>query len=160
MKKIQLLFCLLLIPIIVSAQDVWQAKYVEIEQSIKVPNFKNKQYRITKFEALASALAAVNQKAFDTDNGCMADLGCTQDNHDHDYPSAENVAIDCLLGNICSEGWNSIAFPSVTMVEYNSSKLGNPVEKVDNSKQQVELSICFGERRRIDWQLSKSSLCS
>ena len=135
MKKIQLLFCLLLIPIIVSAQDVWQAKYVEIEQSIKVPNFKNKQYRITKFEALASALAAVNQKAFDTDNGCMADLGCTQDNHDHDYPSAENVAIDCLLGNICSEGWNSIAFPSVTMVEYNSSKLGNPVEKVDNSKQ-------------------------
>lgn len=118
MKKIQLLFCLLLIPIIVSAQDVWQAKYVEIEQSIKVPNFKNKQYRITKFEALASALAAVNQKAFDTDNGCMADLGCTQDNHDHDYPSAENVAIDCLLGNICSEGWNSIAFPSVTMVEY------------------------------------------
>ena len=76
MKKIQLLFCLLLIPIIVSAQDVWQAKYVEIEQSIKVPNFKNKQYRITKFEALASALAAVNQKAFDTDNGCMADLGC------------------------------------------------------------------------------------
>ena len=78
MKKIQLLFCLLLIPIIVSAQDVWQAKYVEIEQSIKVPNFKNKQYRITKFEALASALAAVNQKAFDTDNGCMADLGCTR----------------------------------------------------------------------------------
>lgn len=110
MKKIQLLFCLLLIPIIVSAQDVWQAKYVEIEQSIKVPNFKNKQYRITKFEALASALAAVNQKAFDTDNGCMADLGCTQDNHDHDYPSAENVAIDCLLGNICSEVGTALLF--------------------------------------------------
>lgn len=98
MKKIQLLFCLLLIPIIVSAQDVWQAKYVEIEQSIKVPNFKNKQYRITKFEALASALAAVNQKAFDTDNGCMADLGCTQDNHDHDYPSAEKCCHRLFIG--------------------------------------------------------------
>ena len=39
MKKIQLLFCLLLIPIIVSAPDVWQAKYVEIEQSIKAVSY-------------------------------------------------------------------------------------------------------------------------
>lgn len=124
MKKIQLLFCLLLIPIIVSAQDVWQAKYVEIEQSIKVPNFKNKQYRITKFEALASALAAVNQKAFDTDNGCMADLGCTQDNHDHDYPSAEMLPsivywvifvlrVGTALLFLQSQWWNTIVANSV-----------------------------------------------
>lgn len=62
MKKFQLLFCLLLVPMVASAQDVWQTKYAEIEKSIQAPAFKGKLYKITKFGASTKASAAVNQK--------------------------------------------------------------------------------------------------
>lgn len=72
--------------------------------------------------------------SFDTDNGSMADFGRTNTNKGIGYPDAEFVVIDCLLGNICPEGWSSIGYPSATMLEYNSRLLANPSKKADVSK--------------------------
>lgn len=72
--------------------------------------------------------------SFDTDNGEMADFGRTVTNKGTNYPDAEFVVIDCLLGNIAPEGWSNIGMKTATMLEYNSRSLNNPSEKIDVTK--------------------------
>ena len=47
----------------VALADAWETEYKQIEQSIKQPEFKDKDYSITAFGASPNATAAVNQKA-------------------------------------------------------------------------------------------------
>ena len=61
-KTLQLLLCLL-VPMIAQAKDWNQQTYKQIEQSIRVPQFANKDYVITKFGAKTTNAAAKNQKA-------------------------------------------------------------------------------------------------
>ena len=74
MKKLYLLLTLGLfipsmivaqsIPTGISARGLWdEAKYRQIEQSIRVPQFTDKDYVITKFGAKTDAPAVKNQKA-------------------------------------------------------------------------------------------------
>jgi len=62
MKYIKLLLALLFIPMSALA-DGWDNEYKKIEQSIREPQFKNKDFIITKYGANPNAKAAVNQKA-------------------------------------------------------------------------------------------------
>ena len=55
--------CSLLAPIITVAQGWDEVKYKQIEQSIRVPQFAEKAYPITKFGAKTTNPAAQNQKA-------------------------------------------------------------------------------------------------
>lgn len=57
-----------MLPLGAMAQDAWDTTYKEIDARIKAPQFKNKQYVVTKYGAKANAkenkaLAAANQKA-------------------------------------------------------------------------------------------------
>ena len=64
MKKLfQLLTLCLLIPTLTVAQGWDEAQYKQIEQSIRVPQFADKDYVITKFGAKPDAKAEKNQKA-------------------------------------------------------------------------------------------------
>ena len=56
------MFCLLM-PMVVLAQGWDAAQYKQIEQSIRVPQFADKTYLITKYGAKTDATAAQNQKA-------------------------------------------------------------------------------------------------
>ena len=64
MKKISIwmLLCMLL-PLSTLAKSWDNAEYKQIEQSIRVPQFAQKDYVITKFGAKTDATAAKNQKA-------------------------------------------------------------------------------------------------
>ena len=93
MKKFQLLFCLLLVPMVASAQDVWQTKYAEIEKSIQAPAFKGKLYKITKFGASTKASAAVNQKGINAAiEKCSRDGGGKVVVPAFDVPSVGRIA--------------------------------------------------------------------
>ena len=61
MKHIKLFLALLMFPMVALA-DAWETEYKQIEQSIKQPEFKDKDYSITAFGASPNATAAVNQK--------------------------------------------------------------------------------------------------
>ena len=65
MKRLQslMLVCSLLFPLIITAKEWDEAKYKQIEQSIRVPKFAKKDYVITKYGAKPTATAAQNQKA-------------------------------------------------------------------------------------------------
>ena len=64
MKRMLRLFLLaLLVPMAAVANDWDDAKYRQIEQSIRMPAFADKEYLITKFGAKTDATAAQNQKA-------------------------------------------------------------------------------------------------
>lgn len=62
MRHLQTLLLCLLFPLALSA-SVWETKYKEIEQSIRVPQFADRTYNITKYGASLKASAAQNQKA-------------------------------------------------------------------------------------------------
>ena len=62
MKYLQWLLLLVLCPLTASA-DAWETQYKQIEQSIRQPQFANKDFLITKYGANTAATAAVNQKA-------------------------------------------------------------------------------------------------
>ena len=64
MKKLFLwvMFCLL-VPVLAVAQGWDETKYKQIEQSIRVPQFADKEYVITKNGAKPDATSAKNQKA-------------------------------------------------------------------------------------------------
>lgn len=47
----------------VAAGDIWNTEYKKVEQSIRVPQFSEKTYLITKYGAKTTASAAQNQKA-------------------------------------------------------------------------------------------------
>ena len=65
MKKMFLLLMLsLLMPMLAVGTPQWdEATYRQIEQSIRVPQFADKAYVITKYGAKATNTAAQNQKA-------------------------------------------------------------------------------------------------
>ena len=64
MKRLfQLVLLCLLVPTLAAAQGWDEAKYKQIEQSIRVPQFADKTYLITKYGAKPDATAAKNQKA-------------------------------------------------------------------------------------------------
>ena len=64
MKRLfQLLTLCLLFPLAAAAQQWDEAQYKQIEQSIRVPQFADKVYVITKYGAKATNTAAQNQKA-------------------------------------------------------------------------------------------------
>ena len=62
-KLLVLWMCSLLAPIITVAQDWDEGMYQQIEQSIRVPQFAEKPFPITKFGAKTTNPAAQNQKA-------------------------------------------------------------------------------------------------
>lgn len=62
MKYIKLLLALLFIPTVALA-DGWDTEYKRIEQSIREPQFNNKDFVITKYGANPNAKPAANQKA-------------------------------------------------------------------------------------------------
>ena len=53
----------LLLPLLASAQSWNEAQYKQIEQSIRMPQFADREFVITKFGASEKASAARNQKA-------------------------------------------------------------------------------------------------
>ena len=57
------MICALLAPITIAAQGWDEATYKQIEQSIRVPQFVDKTYPITKYGAKPTNTAALNQKA-------------------------------------------------------------------------------------------------
>ena len=64
MKKLfQLMTLCLLLPLTAAAQSWNEAEYKQIEQSIRVPQFADKVYVITKYGAKVTNTAAQNQKA-------------------------------------------------------------------------------------------------
>ncbi len=69
MKKLfQLLLVFMMLPVASMAQDAWNTTYKEIDARIKAPEFKAKQFVVTKYGAAAGgaetkATAAKNQKA-------------------------------------------------------------------------------------------------
>ena len=62
MKYLHLLLLCLFFPLASSA-NIWETQYKQIEQSIRQPEFANKEFVITKYGAKPEAKAAVNQKA-------------------------------------------------------------------------------------------------
>ncbi len=62
-KSLQLMLLCLLVPLLGYADGWDEAKYRQIEQSIKQPQIIGKDYDITKFGAKPDASAAANQKA-------------------------------------------------------------------------------------------------
>lgn len=62
MKYLHLLLLCLFFPLASSA-NIWETQYKQIEQSIRQPEFANKEFVITKYGAMPEAKAAVNQKA-------------------------------------------------------------------------------------------------
>ncbi len=63
MKHIMSLLVALMLPLLASAQQWDEAMYKQIEQSIRCPQFAEKDYPITKYGAKQTATAAQNQKA-------------------------------------------------------------------------------------------------
>ena len=63
MKQLKLLLLCLLIPAFALADDAWNTTYKQIEQSIKAPEFANRDFVITKYGASVKASAVKNQKA-------------------------------------------------------------------------------------------------
>ena len=63
MKRIYLIVFILLTSLSMAAQEWDEALYQQIEQSIRVPQFADEAYNITRFGAKPSAAAAKNQKA-------------------------------------------------------------------------------------------------
>ena len=64
MKRIlQTLLLCALVTLTAQAKGWDQQQYKQIEQSIRVPQFANKEYLITKFGAKTTNTAAKNQKA-------------------------------------------------------------------------------------------------
>ena len=63
MKQLKLLLLCLLLPAMAMADDAWNTTYQQIEQSIKAPEFANRDFVITKYGASTKATAAKNQKA-------------------------------------------------------------------------------------------------
>ena len=59
----QLLTLGLLFPVMALAQGWNEAQYKQIEQSIRLPQFADQEYVITKFGAKTNATATKNQKA-------------------------------------------------------------------------------------------------
>ena len=62
-KLLRLLLLCLICPTLATAQGWDEAQYKQIEQSIRVPQFADKDYVITKFGAKPDATAEKNQKA-------------------------------------------------------------------------------------------------
>ena len=62
-RLFQLLTLCLLLPLAAAAQQWDEAQYKQIEQSIRVPQFADKAYVITKYGAKTTNTAAQNQKA-------------------------------------------------------------------------------------------------
>ncbi len=62
MKHLLTLLVCLLFPVAIFSSE-WDTKYKEIEASIRVPQFPDKSYDITKYGASLKATAAQNQKA-------------------------------------------------------------------------------------------------
>lgn len=62
MRHLQTLLLCLLFPLAMHASG-WDTKYKQIEQSIRVPEFADRTYLITKYGASLKATAAQNQKA-------------------------------------------------------------------------------------------------
>ena len=63
MKFLKTLLLFLLIPMALSATGWNEQEYQQIEKSIRLPQFANRTYYITKYGAKTTASAAVNQKA-------------------------------------------------------------------------------------------------
>ena len=63
MKHLSTLLVALLLPLLGSAQSWDEAMYKQIEQSIRMPQFADREYKITQFGASPQASAAKNQKA-------------------------------------------------------------------------------------------------
>jgi len=63
MKQLKLLLLCLLLPAMAMADNAWNTTYQQIEQSIKAPEFANRDFVITKYGASTKATAAKNQKA-------------------------------------------------------------------------------------------------
>ena len=64
MKKfLQMMTLCLLVPLMAAAQSWNEAEYKQIEQSIRLPQFADKEYVITKYGAKETNTAAQNQKA-------------------------------------------------------------------------------------------------
>ena len=63
MKRLYLIVFILLTSLPITAQEWDEALYQQIEQSIRVPQFADEAYDITRFGAKPSATAAKNQKA-------------------------------------------------------------------------------------------------
>ena len=63
MKQLKLLLLCLLFPAMAMADDAWNTTYIQIEQSIKAPEFAARDFVITKYGANTKASAAKNQKA-------------------------------------------------------------------------------------------------
>ena len=62
-KFFQIVMLCMLTPLLAAAQQWDEAQYKQIEQSIRVPQFAEKTYPITKFGAKTTNTAAQNQKA-------------------------------------------------------------------------------------------------
>ena len=63
MRYLSTLLVALLLPLLASAQSWNDAQYKQIEQSIRLPQFADREFVITKFGASEKASAARNQKA-------------------------------------------------------------------------------------------------
>lgn len=63
MKHLSTLLVALLLPLTALAQNWDEALYKQIEQSIRMPQFADREYKITQFGASPNASAAKNQKA-------------------------------------------------------------------------------------------------
>lgn len=62
MKHLQTLLLCLLFPLTIAA-SAWDTRYKQIEESIRMPEFADRTYNITKYGASLKASAAQNQKA-------------------------------------------------------------------------------------------------
>lgn len=62
MKQLQTLLLCLLFPLTIAA-SAWETQYKQIEESIRMPQFANRTFDITKYGASLKASAAKNQKA-------------------------------------------------------------------------------------------------
>ena len=64
MKRLfQTMMLIMLVAVVANAKGWDQQQYKHIEQSIRMPQFANKDYVITKFGAKTTNTAAKNQKA-------------------------------------------------------------------------------------------------
>ncbi|MBM6991854.1 MAG: glycoside hydrolase family 88 protein [Prevotella sp.] len=70
MRHLSTLLAALLLPLLVSAQSWDEAMYKQIEQSIRMPQFADREYNITAYGASVKATPAKNQKAI---NRAIAD---------------------------------------------------------------------------------------
>ena len=71
-KLFQVLLLCLLCPMMGAAQGWDEAKYRQIEQSIRVPQFADAEFLITKYGAKPTNTAAQNQKAHTLSGICAA----------------------------------------------------------------------------------------